>query len=364
MVSVFAVPVFFILFRETLETSIIVSVLLAFLKQTLGPDADQALYKRLVKQVWVGTAVGVFCCIVIGAGIIGGFYGLKNDAWSGTEAIWEGVFGLVASIIIGLMGAALLRVSKMQDKWRVKLAKALEANDNKKGTRTSRIGRWCEKYAMFILPFITVLREGLEAVIFIAGVGVGEPASAFPIPVLTGLLAGIIVGFIIYKSQNFASIQIFLIISTCFLYLVAAGLFSKAVGFFEKDKWNKVIGGDAAETGSGPGSYDIRQSVWHVNCCSPDLSGGGGWGVFNSLFGWTNSATYGTVISYNLYWLVVIVAFVTMRFQETHGRWPWTRAKVSAGRKSSVSQTSGSEGESPERNTEKAGQVSAVREVS
>ena len=30
-------------------------------------------------------------------------------------------------------------------------------------------------------------------------------------------------------------------------------------------QWNKAIGGDAAETGSGAGSYDIRQSVWHVN---------------------------------------------------------------------------------------------------
>ena len=30
-------------------------------------------------------------------------------------------------------------------------------------------------------------------------------------------------------------------------------------------QWNNVIGGDASETGSGPGSYDIRQSVWHVN---------------------------------------------------------------------------------------------------
>jgi high-affinity iron transporter len=50
--SVFAVPVFFVVFRETLETAVIVSVLLAFLKQTLGgPDQDVALHKRLVKQV-------------------------------------------------------------------------------------------------------------------------------------------------------------------------------------------------------------------------------------------------------------------------------------------------------------------------
>ena len=33
-------------------------------------------------------------------------------------------------------------------------------------------------------------------------------------------------------------------------------------------QWNKAIGGDASETGSGPGSYDIRESVWHVNVSS------------------------------------------------------------------------------------------------
>ena len=43
--------VFFILFRETLETSIIVSVLLAFLKQTLGHDSDLTTYKKLKRQV-------------------------------------------------------------------------------------------------------------------------------------------------------------------------------------------------------------------------------------------------------------------------------------------------------------------------
>jgi len=51
-VNVFAVPVFFVVFRETLGTVVIVSVLLAFLKQTLdGPHRDVAVYKKLVRQV-------------------------------------------------------------------------------------------------------------------------------------------------------------------------------------------------------------------------------------------------------------------------------------------------------------------------
>jgi high-affinity iron transporter len=50
--EIFSVPVFLVVFRETLETAIIVSVLLAFLKQTLeGPAYDPKLYKALRKQV-------------------------------------------------------------------------------------------------------------------------------------------------------------------------------------------------------------------------------------------------------------------------------------------------------------------------
>lgn len=50
--QVFAVPVFLVVFRETLETVIIVSVLLAWLKQTLdGPERDVKVYKKLRRQV-------------------------------------------------------------------------------------------------------------------------------------------------------------------------------------------------------------------------------------------------------------------------------------------------------------------------
>jgi high-affinity iron transporter len=114
-------------------------------------------------------------------------------------------------------------------------------------------------------------------------------------------------------------------------------------------QWNVAIGGDAAETGVGPGSYDIRQSVWHVNvscasidllwmvlltslsqCCSPEIDGGGWWGVFNSIFGWQNSATYGSVISYNLYCVTVAAAFFVMRFREKHGSWAEYKDKSNA----------------------------------
>jgi len=100
---------------------------------------------------------------------------------------------------------------------------------------------------------------------FIAGVGLGLPATSFPLAVLTGLAAGALIGYLIYRGGNKTSLQIFLVVSTCFLYLVAAGLFSKGVWNLEQDAWVRLAGEGAAEAGAGPGSYDIRKSVWHVN---------------------------------------------------------------------------------------------------
>lgn len=369
-VNVFAVPVFFICFRETLETSIIVSVLLAFLKQTLGHDSDLTTYKKLRRQIWLGTILGLVICIIVGGGLIGAFYGLGKDKWAGTEDIWEGSFSLFASLVISVMGAALLRVSKLQDKWRVKLAKALEVKESTKqrGNLRARFKLWCEKYAMFMLPFITVLREGLEAVVFIGGVSLSLPATSFPLAVVCGLAAGCLVGYFIYRGGNFAPIQTFLIISTCFLYLVAAGLFSKAVWRFEMHEWNSLVGGDAAETGSGPGSYDIRKSVWHVNCCNPEIGGGGGWGIFNALFGWQNSATIGSVLSYNFYWIAIMVAFLAMRYNEKKGHWPLMKAKAASSddRKASNSSSSDEDGSGithPEKSADPQSILTRVRSV-
>jgi high-affinity iron transporter len=61
------------------------------------------------------------------------------------------------------------------------------------------IKRWCERYVMFMVPFVTVLREGLEAVIFIGGVSFSAPATAVPLPIVIGLIAGIFIGYLIYK---------------------------------------------------------------------------------------------------------------------------------------------------------------------
>lgn len=328
MVNVFSVQIFFLIFRETLEASIIISVLLSFLRQGLGrPDQDQKVYNKLVLQVWIGSAMGIIICLFVGGMFIAIFYSLGKNLWAQSEDLWEGIFSLVACMMITVMGITMLRLNKMQEKWRLKLAKAIIATEETEGSEVEvkekpiwkklNPSLWSRKHAMALLPFITTLREGLEATVFIGGVSLGTPASAFPLPVICGLAAGSIVGYGIYRGGNKMSIQIFLIASTCFLYLISAGLFSRSVWYFEMYKFAKRVGGDVAETGSGPGSYNIKQSVWHVNCCNPETDNG--WQILNGIFGWQNSATYGSVISYNLYWMFVIAMFVGQLYIERYG---------------------------------------------
>jgi Iron permease FTR1 family len=54
----------------------------------------------------------------------------------------------------------------------------------------------------------------------------------------------------------------------------------------------------------------------HVNCCNPEDASNGGWGIFNAILGWQNSATIGSVVSYCVYWIFVSAALIVMRIDE------------------------------------------------
>ena len=78
---------------------------------------------------------------------------------------------------------------------------------------------------------------------------------------------------------------------------------------------------DAGAAGDGPGSYDVRGNVWHLNCCNPENNfDNDGWTIFGAIFGWTNSATLGSVLAYVFYWLAVVGALVFLKWKEGRTR--------------------------------------------
>ncbi|KAI8334411.1 iron permease FTR1/Fip1/EfeU [Chlamydoabsidia padenii] len=317
--DLFSVPIFFILFRETCEASIIVAILLSFLKMTLGDSTP--LYRRLRNQVWIGAGAGLGICLCIGAAFIAVWYTVLTNLWGDAELIWEGVFSLIATIMITAMGLAFLKAEKLQDKWKIKLAKAMETGRQQQDMkRRKRLTQWMQKNSFFILPFVTILREGLEAVVFIGGVSLNVGGKSIPIAAIMGFLCGCLVGYIIYRGGSMLHLRWFFIFSTVILYLVAAGLMSKAVGFFEQYEWNKVIGGEAAEEGGDVIAYKVTTAVWHVSWGNPELntSDNGGWMIFNAILGWNNTATIGSIISYCLYWILVAIYLVYLYFKQQH----------------------------------------------
>jgi hypothetical protein len=72
------------------------------------------------------------------------------------------------------------------------------------------------------------------------------------------------IGYLIYKTGTSSTLHWFLVGSTTILFLIGAGLFSKAIGYFEYYTFAKGVGGDVAETGDGPGSFRVAGNVWHL----------------------------------------------------------------------------------------------------
>jgi len=113
---------------------------------------------------------------------------------------------LTVSILI--MGLAFLRLPHAQTKWRLKLLSAykdkhesghgtIEGEERDGDQRESKKGKG-GRMILFGLPFITVLREGLEGVVFLGGIGLSEK----PLAVAGGAFMGLVIGTIIGTSQT------------------------------------------------------------------------------------------------------------------------------------------------------------------
>ena len=221
------------------------------------------------------------------------------------------------------------------------------------------------------------MHTGLEAVIFVGGVSLGQPATSIPIATIVGMICGLICGALIYVFANRTSqeslypchinpllinsciaLTVFLVVMTNFILLIGAGLFTRSVSSFQANacvfpypmhpvlvltlfiaircSFNNLLGADVDDSGgTGPGSYDVRGNVWHLDCCDPNgRFADQGWTIFNAILGWTNNATgtsqciwssqkklinwceVGSVLAYAFYWIAVVVALVYMKFKE------------------------------------------------
>ena len=53
---------------------------------------------------------------------------------------------------------------------------------------------------IFLLAFTTTLREGIEAVVFLAGVTAGQSVKSIIFPCIVGVIMGLAVGVVLYYT--------------------------------------------------------------------------------------------------------------------------------------------------------------------
>ncbi|KAJ3072257.1 hypothetical protein HDU98_003953 [Podochytrium sp. JEL0797] len=191
--------------------------------------------------------------------------------------------------------------------------KALDDSSPALDAVTSKKSLYKAAQAFFWIPLVTVLREGLEGMVFLGGLTISESPDAIPLAVIAGLLCGIAIGFAIFRAGNSMKLHTFFVSATIFIFYISAGMMSKSVAAFELNTWNIQINiADAADAGF----YNIFTNVWHMDCCNPENASSPGWQFFAAIAGWSNLASIGTIVSYIVYWLIVSAILIGMKLMD------------------------------------------------
>ncbi len=185
-----------IMFRETLEAALVVGVVLGYLKKT-----DQWNLRRLVYLgILAGVAASIVGAIIFNT-VAGGFSGRG-------EEIFEGFTMLV--------GAALLTTMIL---WMMKQSNVSLGIEERVAAQTVRSRR----YGLFSLIFVSVLREGIESVIFL-GAARFVSADHNLLGALLGIVTAVVLAYLFFVGSLRLNLKNFFAVTNIVLILFAAGL--------------------------------------------------------------------------------------------------------------------------------------------
>jgi high-affinity iron transporter len=167
MTNYFNVGAFFVLFREAVEATIILSVLLRYVDKTV---LDETLRLKLRKQVWYGSLAGIILSIIVGIALTVVFYVIGKDLFGEAEPLYEGIMMSIAVLLLTWLAFRMLKINVLVAKWERKIQKTTTEAEIAQKLGNMNSLSLTNAYSLAILAFTVVVREGLEAVIFIAGV--------------------------------------------------------------------------------------------------------------------------------------------------------------------------------------------------
>ena len=256
---------FLITLREGLEASLILAILLTYLKKT-----DRWADARFV---WAGTAAAIGICLVAGVAIFIALDGLNGKV----EYAFEGVIALSATAVLTHM------IFWMRSHARTLGKELRDKVDASVGS------------ALAIIAFVAVLREGLETVLFLLS---AETATASGSDVVVGGLIGlalsVVIGFGVYRSGNRLNLRTFFNVTAVLLLLFAAGLAGKAV-----HELRLLISWEAGW---------LVSSAWTLE--SGVFASGTFYDFMKGLFGWHKSPENIRVLAYFAYLIPVLLVYL------------------------------------------------------
>ena len=160
------------------------------------------------------------------------------------------------------------------------------------------------KAGMFFLVFISILREGIESVIFLAAVRFSSVKSGILGPAL-GIIAAVLLGYFFFVTSVRINIKKFFNVTGIILILFAAGLL--AHGVHELQEAHVIP--------------QVVEYVWNIN---PAVKPDGSFPVFHEngyigsvlkgLFGYNGNPSLIEVLGYAGYCLFIVAAWGRKKF--------------------------------------------------
>jgi len=270
-VAVGIVPGLVVGLREGIEAALVVGIILAYLTK-IGRQP-------LRRYVYFGTTAA------IGASLVGAvLFAFLIGEFEGTaEQLFEGVAAILAVIVLTSMIF-----------WMMKAAKDIRKHVER---RIDLLVDRRQLAGLATLAFIAVFREGIETVLFMAGLtGAGTTPADVATGVGLGLLVAAFVGYGLFAASWKIDLRRFFQVTGVILIVIAAGLFSLGVH-------------ELQEAGVLPGVGNIVYDLTAVFPVETNALAS----VLHGLVGYSDAPTQLEVLAYFAYWGFTILVYLGIR---------------------------------------------------
>jgi high-affinity iron transporter len=208
-------PTFVIGLREGLEAALIVGIVAAFLRQRGRTD--------LLRWAFAGVAAAVVLCLAIGIALDV----ISNDLPQRQQEGLETVIGACAVLMVTYMVV-----------WMRRHSRTLKAQLEGAAGHALAAG---SGFALVLMAFLAVLREGLETVVFLlAAFNQSNSGALAPIGAVLGIALAVVLGWGIYRGGVRLNLAKFFRITGIVLAFVAAGLVVSALRTAHEAGWLNV----------------------------------------------------------------------------------------------------------------------------